>query len=152
MDKKKDIFDRIMELPILRYFNPIYVKYKEVLLYLFFGGLTTIISIFTFWVFNIKFDMNVLVANVLSWFIAVLFAFFTNRVWVFTSKTNSVIEFAKQMVSFFGARVATLVVEQMILFIFVTKMGYSSIAVKIIAQIIVVILNYITSKLIVFKN
>lgn len=62
--RDKDIFDRIMELPVIRIFNPIYTRYKEMLLYLFFGGLSFLVSIGTYALFNVNFGINELVANI----------------------------------------------------------------------------------------
>lgn len=114
MQEKRDIFDRMMALPILNIFEPFYKKNKEVLLYLFFGGLTFIVSIATYAVFNVSMGINELIANVMSWVLAVLFAFATNRVWVFQAPTHTITEFLKQMLSFFGGRVVTLVIEEII--------------------------------------
>ena len=100
MEENKDIFDKIFELSILRRFALVYKKNKEVLLYLFFGGLTFIVSIGTYAVFNVFLGINELIANVMSWIFAVLFAFLTNRIWVFQAPTNTIQEFVKQMVSF----------------------------------------------------
>ena len=77
--RKPDIFDRLMHLPVLNIFEPFYKKHKEMLLYLFFGGLTFVISVITYAFFNVSLGMNELVANIFSWILAVLFAFFTNR-------------------------------------------------------------------------
>ena len=98
--REKDIFDKIMELPVLRIFNPFYKKYKEILLYLFFGGLAFIISIASYAFANIELGMNELIANVVSWILAVLFAFITNRIWVFQAPTKTTGEFIKQITSF----------------------------------------------------
>ena len=138
---EKDIFDKLMELPILRIFNPFYKKYKELLLYLFFGGLSFIVSIATYALFNVGMNINELIANVLSWIITVMFAFLTNRVWVFQSTTNGVAEFVKQMLVFYSGRVITLVVEEVILLVFITWLGFNSMLVKVIAQVIVILLN-----------
>ena len=73
--------------------NTFYMKHKEALIYLFFGGLTAIISISVYGMLNVFFEMNELVANVLSWIISVAFAFLTNRIWVFYAPTNSLKEF-----------------------------------------------------------
>ena len=143
--RKPDIFDRLMHLPVLNIFEPFYKKHKEMLLYLLFGGLTFVISVITYAFFNVSLGMNELVANIFSWILAVLFAFFTNRIWVFDGKTNGAKEF-------FGGRVATLVVEEVILFVFITKLGFGSMVVKIAAQIIVIVLNYVISKLWVFRK
>ena len=118
MKKEKDIFDRIMELPILRILNPFYKKNKEILLYLFFGGLTFIVSIASYAFFNIQIGWNALVANIGSWILAVAFAYVTNRIWVFDSNASTAAEFMKEITSFVGGRVATLVIEELILFIF----------------------------------
>ena len=149
---KKDIFDRIMELPVLNLFNSVYKKNKEIILYLFFGGLTFVIGVSTFGLFNIFFKINEHISNVFSWIIAVTFAFFTNRLWVFDSKTKSFDKFITQMLYFYGGRIVTLVDEELILLIFITWIRFPSMIVKIIAQIIVIILNYIISKLFVFKK
>lgn len=148
---EKDIFDKLMELPILRIFNPFYKKYKELLLYLFFGGLSFIVSIATYALFNVGMNINELIANVLSWIITVMFAFLTNRVWVFQSTTNGVAEFVKQMLVFYSGRVITLVVEEVILLVFITWLGFNSMLIKVIAQVIVILLNYVISKLVVFR-
>lgn len=150
--EKKDIFDNIMLLPGLRAFEPFYRKHKEVLLYLFFGGLSFLVSIGTFALFNVSFGINELIANVLSWIITVMFAFLTNRVWVFDSKTEGMGEFLKQMTSFYGGRVITLVIEEAILLVFITWLGFPSMIIKIIAQVVVIVLNYIISKLLIFRK
>ena len=150
--EKEDIFDKIMKLSVLRIFQPFYKKYKEVLLYLFFGGLTMIVSIASYAISNLTFGINALVANIFSWILAVLFAFYTNRIWVFQAPTSSVSDFLRQMLSFCSGRIVTLIIEEVILFIFITCLHYNSMVVKIIAQVVVVILNYVISKLWVFKK
>lgn len=123
---------------------------KEVLLYLFFGGLTFIISIVSYAFFDITLSMNELVANILSWILAVSFAYVTNKIWVFDAPTHSVGAFMKQLLSFFSGRVATLVIEELILLVFVTLLAFPSVPVKVVAQVIVIVLNYVISKLWVF--
>ena len=73
--EKKDIFERIMDWKLMRPFRPFWTAHREVLLYLLFGGLTTLVSILTFALFTIRMGINVLWGNVLSWILAVLFAF-----------------------------------------------------------------------------
>lgn len=152
MENKKDIFDKIMELPGFRFFQPLYKKYKEILLYLFFGCLTVLVSIVSYAIFNLIFKIPALIANIISWILAVLFAFYTNRIWVFRASTNSKRDFLRQMFSFFSGRFVTLIIEELILFLFITNLHYGSMEVKIVAQIVVVILNYIISKLWVFNK
>ena len=149
---RPDIFDRIMALPVLRLLEPFYKKHKAVLLYLFFGGLTTLISIGVFWLFRVPLGINELLANVVSWVFAVLFAFFTNRIWVFHSPTKTAGEFWRQMGSFYAGRVVTLLIEEALLAVFITWLGFADMPVKITAQIVVIVLNYVISKLFVFKK
>ena len=151
-NERPDIFDRIMALPILRLLEPFYKKHKAVLLYLFFGGLTTVLSITVFWLFRHPFGLNELIANVISWLAAVLFAFFTNRIWVFRAPTKTAGEFLRQMGSFYGGRVVTLLIEEALLAVFITWLGFPDMPVKIAAQIVVIVLNYVISKLFVFKK
>lgn len=151
MRSKKDIFDCIMELPVLRILDPFYEKNKEILLYLFFGGLTFLVSISSYAVFNIRIGWNVLTANIASWILAVAFAYVTNRIWVFTSSADSKRGIAREVVSFVSGRIVTLVIEELILLVFVTALEMNSILVKIVAQVVVIALNYVFSKLVVFK-
>lgn len=151
MGTEKDIFDKTMELPILRILNSFYKKNKELLLYLFFGGLTFLVSISSYAVFNIRIGWNALTANIASWMLAVVFAYVTNRTWVFESSTDRGSNLIKEITSFVGGRIATLVFEELILFIFITELEMNSILIKIVAQVVVIALNYVISKMIVFK-
>ncbi len=147
---KEDIFDRLMRLPVLRIFEPFYKKHKEVLLYLLFGGLTTVVSIVSF-ALLVQVGLNELVANVISWVLAVLFAYVTNRTWVFASKADTRAGVVREMASFFGGRVATLLVEEGLLAVFITWLGLAAVPVKVVAQVVVIVLNYVISKFFVFK-
>ena len=149
--EKKDIFDRIMSLPVLNIFEPFYKKYKEGLLYLFFGGLTFFLSIFLFWFMDLM-GLNELVNNTIDWVICVAFQFFTNRTWVFDGKVETKKDFAKQAASFTAGRLFTLVVENILILIFITWLGFPKMPVKLGATFVVIVLNYIISKLIVFKK
>lgn len=150
--QEKDIFDKVMALPILRIFEPLYKKYKEIVLYLFFGVLTMAVSIVSYAICNVAIKMDALIANMISWILAVLFAFYTNRIWVFSAKTNSKKDLIVQMISFCSGRIVTLIIEEVILFVFIKCLHYGSMEVKIMAQIVVVVLNYIISKLWVFHK
>lgn len=147
-----DIFDKIMSLPGLRVLYPFYKKHKRVLLYLFFGAVTTAVSVGVFSLLNIALGVNEHIANLTSWILAVLVAFLTNRTMVFEAETTSVGGFLVQMVKFYGGRVATLLVEELLIFVFITKLELDSFAVKMAAQVIILTLNYIISKLFVFKK
>lgn len=127
-------------------------KYKQFLLYALFGGLTFVVSVMSYGFFCTLLAFNELFSNLLSWILAVSFAFFTNRIWVFQSPTNTSREFFHQLLKFFSSRLATLGVEEIILLLFVTIMHLPNMLVKIVAQIIVIILNYILSKKVIFTS
>ena len=127
-------------------------KYKQFLLYALFGGLTFVVSVMSYGFFCTLLAFNELFSNLLSWILAVSFAFFTNRIWVFQSPTNTSREFFHQLLKFFSSRRATLGVEEIILLLFVTIMHLPNMLVKIAAQIIVIILNYILSKKVIFTS
>lgn len=136
----------------------IYFKYKEVINYLIFGVLTTIVSLVVkylllFTIFDASNALELQVAVIISWIAACLFAYITNRIWVFESKSK---EFIKEMIKFFVARLSTLGLEMLIMFIFVTVLGLNSdiwvIVWTLVSQVLVIVGNYILSKLIVFKN
>ena len=150
--KKKDIVDKFVDrwAPII--IKKIYDKYKEGILYLFFGGLTFLISVITYAVFTEVCRINELIANIISWMIAVLFAYCTNRTWVFESQASSIEKILSEMCSFFCGRILTLIIEEIILYIFITRMQFNNLIVKIIAQIVVIALNYVISKMWIFKK
>ena len=150
MQQKPDIFDRIFSIKLLGFARPFYEKYKEQLLYLFFGVLTTVVSLGSFAIFTKVIPCDELIANVISWILAVLFAFLTNRTWVFQSDAQE--SFPKQMLSFYLGRVATLLMEEALLLIFVKWLLFDGMLVKLAAQILIVIANYVISKLFIFKR
>ena len=127
----------------------LYKKYKEIINYLIFGGLTTLISIITYALFAKVFHIDYLISNVLSWIIAVLFAYITNKLFVFESKSKKNI---KEITSFFFFRVVSLIMEMIILYVFVDTLHIDDLVTKIIAQVIVIVSNYVFSKVFVFKK
>ena len=151
-EKEKDIFDKIMALPGLNIFEGFYQKYKEMLLYLFFGGMTAVISIGSYSYCDVGLGFDPLIANIISWILAVTFAYVTNKVWVFSVETHGMHELFIEAFHFFTGRLFTLIVEEAILLIFISKLHFNSIVVKVVAQGVVVVLNYIISKLIVFRE
>ena len=126
-----------------------YKKYKEIINYLIFGGLTTVVSIATYALFAKVFHIDYLISNVLSWILAVLFAYITNKIFVFESKSKKNI---KEITSFFFFRIVSLLIEMIILYIFVDMFHIDDLFTKIIAQVIVIVANYVFSKVFVFKK
>lgn len=152
IQESKDIFDKIIDLPSLRRYKPIYTKYKEGILYLFFGGITFFLALAVFAGLYYVIGVNVLIANGCSWIAGVTFSFFTTRLWVFQSMTKGLDLLIRQMAEFLSARLATLLLQEILLFIFVTMLGLSSMGIKIITEVINIILNYLVSKFIIFKR
>ena len=150
--KRPDIFDRIMHLPLLRILEPFYKKHKEGLLYLFFGGVTTLVSFFVFWLFDAVVGLDPLLANLISWVIAVAVAYITNRIWVFSDHATGLYAVTLEIFSFYMSRVATFLMEEGILLVFVTWLALPSMPIKIAASVLVVLFNYIFSKIFVFRK
>lgn len=149
---REDIFDRIMGLPGLRILKPWYSKHKEVLLYLFFGGLAVFLNLGLFVFFTKNLGWGDLFANVIDWVICVLFQFITNKTWVFDAGTDSTKGLVAQLAGFFGGRLLTLLLEELILGIFIVSLHWNRIGVKLAAQIFVIVANYVISKFFVFKK
>ena len=149
---REDIFDRIMGLPGLRILKPWYSKHKEVLLYLFFGGLAVFLNLGLFVFFTKNLGWGDLFANVVDWIICVLFQFITNKTWVFAAETDSTKGLVAQLTGFFGGRLLTLLLEELILGIFIVSLHWNRIGVKLAAQIFVIVANYVISKFFVFKK
>ncbi len=136
----------------------LFFKYREVISYLFFGVLTTVVNlavkyVLLFTVLDASNAFELQVAVIISWIVACLFAYITNRKYVFESKSKQIL---KEVVSFFTARIITLGMEMLIMFIFVTTLKLNSdlwvVIWSAVSQAVVIIANYIFSKLIIFKN
>lgn len=132
----------------------LYKKYKEIVNYLIFGVLTTIISLavyylLTFTVIDPKNALLLQVANVISWVAGVLFAYVTNRKYVFASKNEDKL---KEFSSFVGARLVTLIMDMIIMYVGVTLMRGNDKIIKLISQVVVIVSNYLFSKIFVFRR
>lgn len=150
---------------------------KEIITYIFFGVLTTVVNLITFYVFkrifiSIGWDgifnsiipegsalqkifvggTDYLDANFIAWVVGVIFAFVTNKLWVFDSKSWAPSVAGKEFTGFMGARLFSFVIETVAMFILVTLLSVNDFISKIIVGVIVIILNYIFSKLLIFKK
>lgn len=130
----------------------LFKKYQAQIAYLFFGGVTTVINLAVFAVANYWWHWNYQVANVMAWFLSVLVAYITNKLWVFSSNAEGFWENLKEIISFFGFRILTLLFEIVILFVGITLLHGNNFLVKIIDQVIVVVSNYFFSKWYIFKT
>lgn len=129
-----------------------YYKYKKQILYLFFGGLTTLTNILTYYIFYDILNFGNVISNIIGWIIAVLFAYLTNRKYVFESKRKGFKRIAIESIYFFGCRLATGALDIIIMYISVDILNLNNIICKLTSNIIVIILNYIISKLYIFKK
>lgn len=134
-------------------------RYKQVLLYLFFGALTTAVDwaisfvLYAFWSSAIEQTPWIIhAADVIAWTGAVLFAFFTNRGLVFESSRRGFLPVCAELGMFAAGRVATLLMQEAIVAVMFTWLGINKYVVKIIAAVVVVITNYFISKFIVFRK
>ena len=136
----------------------LYKKYEEIINYLIMGGLTTVVNLIVkyallFTILDATNSLQLQIAVIISWIVACLFAYITNRIIVFKSKSRKIL---KELISFFGARILTLGMEMLIMFIFVTALGLNSnlwvVIWSLVAQVVVIVANYIFSKLFIFKK
>ncbi len=142
------------------------VKYKELIVYVIFGGLTTVVNLVVFAAFGwILGDERYLISNAIAWFAAVVFAYITNKIWVFESKSWEAKVLLKEIPSFFAARVFSFFLEEAGLYLFVDLLSFNEISLglfgfeiggeliaKVILAVVVVIVNYVFSKLVIFKK
>lgn len=136
----------------------LYEEHKEGMRYLIFGVLSTIVNIV---VAELSYDLffrtldeliRVNLSTILSIIAAWIFAYITNKLYVFDSKTENITELLKEILSFVGCRAITALVEIVMMNVFVTKLHFKYLLMKIITNIVVIILNFVFSKLIIFKE
>jgi putative flippase GtrA len=121
---------------------------KEFVLYIIFGVLTAIVNIVVYFFFTKLCGVNYIISNIIAWFLSVLFAYVTNRIWVFESENTNLI---KEAVLFFGGRLFSGVLDTGLMILFIDILTIGDLISKVVVQIIVVIVNYVFSKWIVFK-
>ncbi len=150
-----------MEKKLKKYYRlirEIYTDYKEVINYLIVGVLTTVVSIVSFAIFQnfalgfSLFGLTVkkyMVSTVLSWIVAVLFAYVTNRKFVFESHSKKVVS---EFIKFVTARIMSLLAEIVCMYILIDLMHSDEMIAKILVQVLIIVLNYVFSKLFVFKK
>ena len=125
---------------------------RETIVYTIFGVLTTVVDFAAFGILYYSLNLGELVSNTLAWVLAVIFAFITNKLFVFESKSFKIQVLGKEVLSFGAARVFSLLIEELILYIFVDLLNMNKLIIKLIANIIVIIVNYVLSKFIIFKK
>lgn len=154
----KKIVDKFVSL-FPKKLQKLYYSNEEVIMYLFFGALTTIVSFVTAGLSKRLFesaelgkDMVSIMSTAVSWVCSVTVAYITNRLWVFSSKAKGAKEIAAEAVSFYGGRGFTFVAEIAMMWLGYSRIGLNYWVTKITANVIVLILNYVISKLFVFRK
>lgn len=149
-----EYIDRNEKRSMIKTIKELFNKYREIIMYLIFGVLTTVVSLAVYYILvytilnpNNPFELQV--ANIISWIAGVTFAYFTNRSMVFQSKNKNKL---KEAGSFVLARVVTLIMDMLIMFVGVTLLHGNDKLLKLISQVIVIVSNYVFSKLFVFKK
>ena len=128
------------------------IRNKHVILYIVFGALTTAVNIVSYWLMSRFLHLSVEVSTAAAWVLSVLFAYVTNRTWVFESRAKGTEAITKEIVSFFLSRLSTGVLDWLIMFVFVTKLSLPDMPVKLASNVIVIVLNYILSRFLVFRK
>lgn len=124
-------------------------KLREISAYLIFGVLTTLVNIISFYIFNNLLHIDYLIVNIISWFLSIIFAYITNRNYVFKNHKK---DNFKTFILFISSRLTTLLLDMLFIILLIEKIQISEINSKIIVQIIVIVINYLLSKLLVFKD
>ena len=158
--------------------HELFKKYREIIMYLIFGIATTLVSILSYTVFRVVFpnsesvpewlgwifsltarfgiESNTVLPNILSWILASTFAFITNRLIVFKSENKTTAKILLEALRFYASRISTLIVDVVLMFLLVDLTGFHAVwyelCAKIFTNIIVIVLNYIFSKIFVFKK
>lgn len=131
-------------------------KYKSVIAYLFWGVVTTIVNIGVFQWLSSGIHWNYQLANIIAWFVSVLVAYLTNKVWVFGSHYTTFRAFIVEFIKFYFYRALTPLIDIVFMYVGVTLLGFDSaiqqLVVKILDNVVVVIANYIFSKWLIFKT
>ena len=127
-------------------------KYRDMIAYLIFGVLTTVINIVVYWAAAHLLHIPTVPSTVIAWIAAVLFAYLTNRKWVFHSEVSGKKEILQEVLRFFAARLATGIFDWVFMYVTVDRMGWNDVAMKVIANVVVIISNYVLSKLVVFRK
>lgn len=132
----------------------LYKKHEEIINYLIVGGLTTVVSLASYYIcvltiLNPNNALELQIANIISWICAVTFAYVTNRKFVFKSKNQNI---KKEVLSFISSRIITLLMDMAIMWLMVTIIHFNDKIAKLVVQFVVIVGNYLLSKLFVFKK
>lgn len=130
----------------------LFIKYRELITYVIFGGLTTLVDFGVYWIFTRPLPIGKIPAQIAGVAAAIIFAFIVNKRYIFLDKKSGFKAVALQFVSFASMRVLSGAFQTFCLWLFSEKLGLYDMAVKVAVAVVVVILNYIFSKLLIFKE
>ena len=151
---KKNFIDKLVDIigniKCLNFISKLYYKYRQIWLYLFWGVVTTIANVVTYYILANLLNINYIISTILAWIIAIILAYITNRIYVFESKEDTSV--IKEIINFTIARILTLGLDILGMYIFISVLVINDILAKILVNILVIVANYIISKLFVFKK
>lgn len=130
----------------------LFLKYREAVLYLVFGGFTTLINIVVYAVCKHAIGIDTIPSNVAAWILSVAFAYVTNKIFVFESRTVGVMALIKECLSFVWCRLATGIMDMVIMYVTVDMFHWSDMIMKILSNVLVIVLNFVFSKLFIFAK
>lgn len=158
VDKLEEFCLNILRKIKLRKLANLYEEHREGMRYLIFGVLTTVVNIliaaltyyivFTSLSEELKVNLSTMIAIIVAW----IFAYITNKLYVFHSKTENMKVLVKEIISFVSCRLVTAVIEVVLMNLFVTLLQFNYMLMKIVVNVIIIILNFVFSKLIIFKK
>ena len=127
-------------------------RYKSQLLYLFFGVCTTLVNVVIYGICAHMAALSTTISTAIAWAAAVLFAYMTNRTWVFESRAHTVPDILRELWSFLLCRLATGALDLAVMYLCVDRFGLPDMPIKVLSNLLVIVLNYIASKLIIFSK
>ena len=122
------------------------------ILYLFFGGCTTLVNIIVYYICAHLLLLATVPATVIAWILSVAFAYVTNRIYVFESRSRGLVAILREIGAFVSCRLLTGVMDLAIMYICVDLLHFNDLIIKIISNILVIVLNYVASKLLIFRK
>ncbi len=130
----------------------LFTQYKQMILYVFFGVCTTLVNLASYYVFSRVFGFGTVASTLSAWCTAVLFAYITNRKLVFRSQNTKVKAVLTEFAFFVGCRLLTGILDLLIMYIFVDRIGVNDLLMKMISNLLVMLGNYIASRLLIFRK
>lgn len=137
---------------MIKKISELMLKYKSLIAYAFFGICTTLVNVITYSICARALSLTTILSTVIAWVAAVLFAYITNRKWVFESEEKSIHGIMREIIYFFSCRLLTGLLDIIFMYAFVDMLMMNDVIIKIISNILVIIINYAASKLLIFKR